>query len=641
MAAQNSTDEMSGNVFQQPGDGSFAAGGLLDDPSLQTLSGEDYLNALPDNAAPLIPLIKAYAQGTVPLPSDDDMRDPRLLRLIQMAGQYDPSLSVAGFTSRAAAANNALSGAQQGLDGQPDPGNRQPVQPQNSSPPPNFQSTMGDGSADLVVAPAAGALTGAQIQNVLNPPLAPQLGRPNLPRLQTAPSNLILPDPSGFDDTRGGLLGQTGNDALASGILGNGPALSFGGLLGDANTQNGSRNGGSTNNVGNGLFGGDWLSAAQPPNKWTQMSAKTGQGAGSNGSGNDGGMFVNNAAIQNSFSAPASGNPAQGLTPFQRAAADQRAAMGLDNGISIDNGQGAGSNGSGNDGGMFVNDSAIQNSFSAPASGNPAQGLTPFQRAAADQRAAMGLADGFGTANQPTDLSNGIQQALDNLHAIKGAPSPAKAGATQASQTPDANKTYWNDAIGNFLPPTPDLSDVTLLGDNLTLPRSVTNPTLEEKLESLRKIVGTPQWQAFRDTISQTERANYNSLNTGVPFNNAKKFDPTKDRYPGQGAGIFQITHDTYNDYSKKLGITDKNIKPETQNLIAAQMVIDSGAMPDILNGDIAAALPKIYQKWESLPDGPDNRGYKANQKPHSFDFVVKTFNDALTNARANAQPPN
>ena len=108
MAAQNSKDKLSGNVFQQPGGEPFAAGDLLDDASFPTPSGEDYLNSLPQSAAPLIPLIKRYAQGTMPLPSDADKRDPRLLRLIQMAGQYDPSLTVDGFTSRAAA--NAPSG---------------------------------------------------------------------------------------------------------------------------------------------------------------------------------------------------------------------------------------------------------------------------------------------------------------------------------------------------------------------------------------------------------------------------------------------------------------------------------------------------------------------------------------------------
>ncbi|MGA7711001.1 MAG: hypothetical protein WCA81_03805 [Rhizomicrobium sp.] len=136
MAAQNSTDAKT--VLQQSGDRGGPAGDLLGDR--QSLSGEDYLNSLPQNAAPLIPLIKGLAQGTISVPSD--MRDPRLLQLIQMAGQYDPSLAVAGFTSRAAAAKNAPSDVQQGLNSQP--GNLQPAQQPKSPAPSNSQGTKPD-----------------------------------------------------------------------------------------------------------------------------------------------------------------------------------------------------------------------------------------------------------------------------------------------------------------------------------------------------------------------------------------------------------------------------------------------------------------------------------------------------------------
>ena len=367
----------------------------------------DYLNSLPQSAVP---------------------------QRIQMAGQYDPSLTVAGVTSRAATTKNATSGQdmQQVLTSQPNIGaaNQQsPAYRPGQIVPPSAaksQGTMPDGITFRVAAPtsAAVALTSAQLQNALNLSPAVQLGGPNLPRLQTAPSDWIPPNQQQPADAGAGIIGPAGGNPITRGILGNGPALSFGGLLGDQYGPGGNSSPPSGAPVG--LVGGGMFVA--PANQWAPLSTNSGQGAGSNGGGNDG------------------------------------------------------------DGGLFVNDSAFQNNFSAPDGGNPAQGLTPYQRAAMDQRTAMSLANGLGMTNQPTNLSNGIQQALDNLHAIKDAPPPAKAGATQPPQT--ANKTYWSDAVGNFLPPAPDLSDVTSLGNNLELhlppTRVVTAPTISNLADANR-----------------------------------------------------------------------------------------------------------------------------------------------------------
>ena len=188
---------------------------------------------------------------------------------------------------------------------------------------------MRDGSTYQVVAPAATTFTGAQIQKALNPPPAVQLSSLNLPRLQTAPSNLILPNQLPSADARAGTIGQA--DPITGGILGNGPALSFGGLLGGG--QGGNSNPPDGASVG--LVGGGLFPANPPANKWTQLSANTGQRAGSISGGNDGGMFVNPTAIQKAFSAPDNGaqlfEPKP--TPFQQAATDQLTALGLDNGL--------------------------------------------------------------------------------------------------------------------------------------------------------------------------------------------------------------------------------------------------------------------------------------------------------------------
>jgi hypothetical protein len=233
MATLDPADVKSGAVVPRQGDVvglySYVNGDPLNNASYQPLSGEDYLNALPPSAAPLIPMIKGYAAGTLPTPAATDMRNPQLLQLLQMARQYDPSFTVAGRA--AAPATNAPSAqdVQQALNSLPN-------------------------------------LSGSNRQNADNlalPSPTPrlQIGVSNLPKLQAPPSGWTLPNSQVSDNTgRGGIIGQTSGDAVTGGILGQGPALSFGGLLGDAIGQNDSY----ASDGGGGLFGGDWLASNQP-----------------------------------------------------------------------------------------------------------------------------------------------------------------------------------------------------------------------------------------------------------------------------------------------------------------------------------------------------------------------------------------
>ena len=291
---------------------SFSVAIRVQAASWTPLSGEDYLNSLPTSVAPFIPTIKGYSDGTMPMPSAAEMRDPQTQQLLDMTAQYDPSFKSASYSARAAAQNGAPIGqnVQQVLNSQSNlsgsqtlASNQQPTPPVQSA---NFQGTMPDGQAYQIVPPnkmpQTGGLSDAQMQNALNPAPAMQIGGPNLPKLQAAPSDWILPNPAGSDNAGGGILGQTVGDTLTGGILGNGPALSFGGLLGDANAQSG--NGGYANNSGGGLIGGGMFAANQPADQWAQVSAKIGPtyaGAGtppSNGSPNS--QVAPNSALSSS-----------------------------------------------------------------------------------------------------------------------------------------------------------------------------------------------------------------------------------------------------------------------------------------------------------------------------------------------------
>ena len=326
----------------------FLGGDPSQAASWAPLSGEEYLGSLPPSAAPFIPAIKGYSDGSMPMPSAADMRDPQTQQLLDMTAQYDPSFKSASYSTRAAAQNGAPIGqnVQQVLNRQSNlsgsqtlaSNQKQPAPPAQSA---NFQGTMADGSAYQIVppdkSPQTGGLSDAQVQNALNPAPAMQIGGPNLPKLQAAPSAWVLSSPSGEDDMGGGILGQTVGDTLTGGILGNGPALSFGGLHGDTKAQNG--NGNYANNPAGGLIGGGMFAANQPADQWTQVSAKIGQNGGANGANSDGGMFVNGATIQKDLSTPDTGDHffEQKPTPYQQAAKDQLAALGLGNGFGLGN----------------------------------------------------------------------------------------------------------------------------------------------------------------------------------------------------------------------------------------------------------------------------------------------------------------
>ena len=266
-------------------------------------------------------------------------------QLLDMTAQYDPSFKSASYSARVTAQDGTpiRQNVQQVLNSQPNlsgsqtlASNRQPAPPAQSA---KFQWWMPDGPAYQIVppdkSPQTGGFSDAQVQNVLSPPPAMQIG--GLPRLQAAPSDWILPIPAGSDNAGGGILGQTVGDTLTGGILGSGPAPSFGGLLGDANAQNG--NGNYANNPGGGLIGGGMFAANQPADQWTQVSAKIGQNGGANGGNSDGGMFVNGATIQKDLSTPDTGDHffEQKPTPYQQAAKDQLTALGLGNGIERGN----------------------------------------------------------------------------------------------------------------------------------------------------------------------------------------------------------------------------------------------------------------------------------------------------------------
>ncbi|MGX2956451.1 glycoside hydrolase family 24 protein [Ursidibacter arcticus] len=76
--------------------------------------------------------------------------------------------------------------------------------------------------------------------------------------------------------------------------------------------------------------------------------------------------------------------------------------------------------------------------------------------------------------------------------------------------------------------------------------------------------------------------------------------------------GRYQFLGSTFNEQAKKLGL--KDFGPNSQNLAAVGLIIQNGALDDVLKGDVTKAVYKLRNVWASLPDNPSkNQPHKTH----------------------------
>lgn len=69
---------------------------------------------------------------------------------------------------------------------------------------------------------------------------------------------------------------------------------------------------------------------------------------------------------------------------------------------------------------------------------------------------------------------------------------------------------------------------------------------------------------------------------------------------PTSATGRYQFLKGTWGEQAKKLGL--KDFGPESQDLAAVSLIMQRGAIEDILNGDVDSANRKLSKEWASLP---------------------------------------
>ncbi len=131
------------------------------------------------------------------------------------------------------------------------------------------------------------------------------------------------------------------------------------------------------------------------------------------------------------------------------------------------------------------------------------------------------------------------------------------------------------------------------------------------RLSENKAYLADPNVAAYLKAIAASEGGGYDFKYGAIK---GRKNDPWRftdtSTHPGAGfggkitaAGMYQITVDTWHQFGGKMGLTD--FTPDTQDLIAVDMLRTIGVIDKIKSGDVAGAMPRAATKWAALPEGP------------------------------------
>lgn len=90
------------------------------------------------------------------------------------------------------------------------------------------------------------------------------------------------------------------------------------------------------------------------------------------------------------------------------------------------------------------------------------------------------------------------------------------------------------------------------------------------------------------------------------PWQHPGRVPITANGYTSTAAGAFQFLYSTWTELAKKWDFPD--FSPESQELGAVALLLQCGAMPFVVSGDLKAACDKAGRIWASLPGSPYNQ---------------------------------
>jgi muramidase (phage lysozyme) len=160
-------------------------------------------------------------------------------------------------------------------------------------------------------------------------------------------------------------------------------------------------------------------------------------------------------------------------------------------------------------------------------------------------------------------------------------------------------------------------------------------PRQAQRLAENRAHLQSANVRAFLKAIAEAEGGGYDFRYGAV---RGKRNDPWRftdfSTHPGPGrggcvtaAGMYQETRATWREMAAKMGLDD--FSPETQDLVAVEILRTIGVLDDIERGDLAAALDKASHRWSSLPQGKGRPGRYPPQPSVAFEVFETHFRTA------------
>jgi muramidase (phage lysozyme) len=173
--------------------------------------------------------------------------------------------------------------------------------------------------------------------------------------------------------------------------------------------------------------------------------------------------------------------------------------------------------------------------------------------------------------------------------------------------------------------------------DSIMTNSALSSPTTSQaqRLAENREHLQSPNVRAFLNAIAEAEGGDYDFRYGAV---RGKCNDPWRftdfSTHPGPGrggrvtaAGRYQETIATWREMAAKMGLSD--FSPETQDLVAVEILRTIGVLDDIERGDLAAALDKASHRWSSLPQGKGKKGRYPPQPSIAFETFETHFKTA------------
>ena len=147
-----------------------------------------------------------------------------------------------------------------------------------------------------------------------------------------------------------------------------------------------------------------------------------------------------------------------------------------------------------------------------------------------------------------------------------------------------------------------------------------------------KELIINPNVQAMLKTIRYAEGTNgdngYGTRVGGAKFNDFSKkprqkvFIKSINDY-SSAEGAYQFLDGTWDNISNRLGL--KDFSPQSQDEAAVGLIIQRGAMGDLLKGNFEQTINKLSPEWASLPKS-DGKGTYKNQRVRNINDLAKVF---------------